>query len=391
MKLSPAILFVLSAIVLPVTINAQQQADTLLALLIQYQSARQKIEADAVSAYSNALATVGTQLKQKGDVDAYLLLDAEKKRLALEGTIDVATTNATPPIADVAKSAVAGRNTKTAVLLRKHIDGLDKLVKQLMVADKIDEAKTAKEEKDKATALLAELESNVPKTAVQGDKSKVKMVGGYPSISGVWKESNDIYVWIQQDKENWTAKCGYYRADVGIVNWEMKGKITKEGRMEGRLICTRAPQGWKNQTRTFKLSEDGRLLGQASIDGGGRHGLDYSRMPDLTKQGVPKGTSIPPIVGIWRKSDGLFMVCYGDGATGSPESKSTDGSKWRKARQPSQLAKGKGSAKLGSQPWFRMFEFVDGSDKVNGTVTVSADGKSLTGQGYTAEKCVFDE
>jgi len=239
--------------------------------------------------------------------------------------------------------------------------------------------------------LLAELESNVPKTAVQGDKSKVKMVGEYPSIEGIWKEWNSIYVLIHQDKSNWTAKCGFWSPDVGIVNWEMSGKISKDGAMEGILRHTRAPQGFKSQTRTFKLSDDGnRLVGHASFAGGG-HALNYSRMPDLTKQGIPKGTPIPSIVGIWRKSDGLFIACYGDGATGSPESKSTDGSKWRKARQSSQLAKGKGSATLGSQPWFRMFEFVDGSDKVTGTVTVSVDGKSLTGQGYTAEKCVFDE
>jgi len=134
MKILSTVLFILSAIVLPITIYAQQQADTLSALQAQYQSARQKIEEAAIADYSNALAVAGTQLKQKGDVDAYLLLDAEKKRLTLENTIDTAITNATPAIANVAKSTIAGRNAKMAVLLRQYVDGLDKLVKQLMVA-----------------------------------------------------------------------------------------------------------------------------------------------------------------------------------------------------------------------------------------------------------------
>jgi hypothetical protein len=145
------------SLLLSVSSSFAQQANTLDTLMLSYGQARQKIETEAVNTYSNALAIVGTQLKQKGDVDGYLLLDAEKKRLALENTIDAGTTNITPAIADVAKSAVAGRNAKMAVLLRQYADRLDRLVKQLLVSDKIVEAKAAKEAMDTAKQLIDEL------------------------------------------------------------------------------------------------------------------------------------------------------------------------------------------------------------------------------------------
>lgn len=148
-----------------------QLTNTLSGLTDKYVGARQKIETDSVSAYTNALAVAGAQLKQKADLDGYLALQEEQKRMAEKPDVEGGLTNGCKVVSDLAQKAVDEKNAKTAGFLKQHVVQLEALLKQMMVADKIDEAKQTKEALDAAKAELVGLESKAPKVE---EKPKAK-------------------------------------------------------------------------------------------------------------------------------------------------------------------------------------------------------------------------
>ena len=168
----------LMAFLVPLICTAQQTGImTLETLQAAFRSKQAAIEAAFVKASSDALNTYGRAIeparrerKNAGDLDAVLALDEELKRFAADRTIpapDKIPAAIAREVATYRKSianAETARTTQLAGLLNIYIKSLDSLVKRLTQQDKLDDAKAASAEKDRAEIMLAENGTNVPKT-----------------------------------------------------------------------------------------------------------------------------------------------------------------------------------------------------------------------------------
>lgn len=96
-------------------------------------------------------------LKMKGDLDNYLLLDAEKKRFDAEKKV-LALSEAKEPF----RSVTVAYCQSLANLQEQYIKALDEYVKKSLIANKIDEAKAAKAAKDEVVVALAGLRKKLP-------------------------------------------------------------------------------------------------------------------------------------------------------------------------------------------------------------------------------------
>ena len=98
--------------------------------------------------------------------------------------------------------------------------------------------------------------------------------GGFPSIAGVWQEGpeeNRIRVTVTQNADKFTATSKYLDKKYGEIRWRMTGTISQDGEIKGSLVITKAPRGWKNQTRTGKFSAaERKITGHATFQGGGQ-------------------------------------------------------------------------------------------------------------------------
>jgi hypothetical protein len=155
MALSLRLLFsviVLSGILI-LPLHAGQAANP----LEPYQAALQRQEQGLVVQYGKDLEKIITALKQKGELDAYMVFAEEKKRFAVEKTV--------PDLIDVpdaCRPTVESYHKARVELLKKYTVALDGLIKQLMMSDKIDEAKMVKAEKEHARLLLLGVEAKLP-------------------------------------------------------------------------------------------------------------------------------------------------------------------------------------------------------------------------------------
>lgn len=168
-----------------------QQTNSLETLVASFGEAKAKIDAaaeqqkkDALVAYTQALDALMKASKAKGDLDGFLALETEKKRLDADQAVLPMGDDKIPKAA----AEAVGRHHKTVAavdedtarrtgdLLRRYVAALDALVKRLTKEDKIAEAKTAKDEKGKAEFMLAEAESRLPKAEPKVDAS-TRIVG----------------------------------------------------------------------------------------------------------------------------------------------------------------------------------------------------------------------
>jgi hypothetical protein len=109
--------------------------------------------------------------------------------------------------------------------------------------------------------------------AAEQELAAIKAKAGFPLIAGTWQEGppeNGIVVAIRQEADQFTATCTYVHESHGEISWRMRGVISKEGAIRGKLIHTKAPPGWQNQTRIGKFSfNEGTIVGRAEFQGGG--------------------------------------------------------------------------------------------------------------------------
>lgn len=110
-----------------------------------------------VAQYGKALDSELLDLKKKGDLDNYLLLEAEKKRLDAEKTAP-ALAEAKEPY----RSATVAYSQALANLQEQYIKALDEFIKKNLIANRIEDARTAKAAKDEVVALLAGLKESLP-------------------------------------------------------------------------------------------------------------------------------------------------------------------------------------------------------------------------------------
>jgi hypothetical protein len=141
----PLLAIILLGISLFVTSIYAQQTNN----LETYKTVLQRQEQGLLIQYSNALNSLTMSLKQKGNLDAYLVVEAEKKRFNEEKTV-LAPVDAK----DAYRPAVEAYNKASVDLLKKYIVALDGLIKKLMMADSMEEASATKTEKERAESQL---------------------------------------------------------------------------------------------------------------------------------------------------------------------------------------------------------------------------------------------
>ena len=146
---------------------------------------------------------------------------------------------------------------------------------------------------------------------------------GYPLIAGVWQQAAPHRrITFSQRNAQFTATLAYQHEKAGEIRWQAEGKITRDGQIAARLVHTKAPSTFKDQTRIALLSPDGKTMrGQAILDGGG-HGdfvwtLHTPEKPNLPIQITPPNASsqvattqagYPSIAGEWLEANAVRVV-----------------------------------------------------------------------------------
>lgn len=124
------------------------------------QQANQKQQHAILGQYGKALDTIMADVKKKGDLNSVLILQAEQKRFGEEKVVPVPA-----DAKDSFRPAAAAYYRSMVALLGQYVKMLDLLIKQEVTADRIEEAKLVKEEKDKAVFMLADLQTKTQMTA----------------------------------------------------------------------------------------------------------------------------------------------------------------------------------------------------------------------------------
>ncbi len=226
-----------------------QQTNTFESLKTQYQTVRQKIESDALATYSNALTSAMAQLKQKGDFDNYLVLDAERKTFEItkslpEGQDREELVGKVAGMDALIKKVAIDRNAKIANLLRQYIAVLDRQVKALLLADKIEEGKAVNAAMDTAKSELADLEAKLSKELPKQEQSAA-------AKSVRLKKQRTIVLWNTHNgrgRNAGTLTCNIFLAQGSDLVWEKKKIRIPWGQGEDEKVEIEVPNG-KDFTR----------------------------------------------------------------------------------------------------------------------------------------------
>jgi hypothetical protein len=143
---------IIAGIILVVSVsNAQDYS------LDSYKKTYEQKQQALAAQYGKDLDAGLLDLKKKGDLDNYLLLDAEKKRFDAEKSVkDLATAK------EPYRSATVAYGQALVLLQEQYVKALDEYVKKSLIANRIDEAKTAKAAKDEIVASMAGLKETLP-------------------------------------------------------------------------------------------------------------------------------------------------------------------------------------------------------------------------------------
>lgn len=149
-----------------------------------------------VAQYGKDLDAGLLDLKKKGDLDNYLLLEAEKKLFDAEKRVKDLTAAKEPY-----RSATVAYGQAMALLQEQYIKALDEQIKKNLIANRIEEAKAAKAAKDEVAASLAGLKDTLP---AQPSKPAVvaEPVPEKPALLGILftTYSKDLVLYYTFDK-----------------------------------------------------------------------------------------------------------------------------------------------------------------------------------------------
>lgn len=126
-------------------------------------------EAKALNTYANSLSAYRAQLKQGGQLKAYLAINKELDRLAEEKIFSPPTVTssyvkrAAEEYGQSISKAAAVHQQKTSKLLGQYVNGLKRLIKKLMQADRIADAAAVQFEIDRCEFILADIVVKTPR------------------------------------------------------------------------------------------------------------------------------------------------------------------------------------------------------------------------------------
>lgn len=167
----------------------------------------------AVADYGANLAKIAEACRQAGDLDGFVLADAERKRYEQEKTVPSGDQQGLHPLAakaatlyeKVVADAGLDRQKSLVALLAKHVASVKDLVKRLVQAGQIEDAKVAGEEQKRAEFAFTEEKAKLPaptpaapvQPAVALPNGVVEFVGHYYAAFEVagrfinWTEARD--------------------------------------------------------------------------------------------------------------------------------------------------------------------------------------------------------
>ena len=197
-------------------------------------AAYEQQKACALPAYRQAIDAQMAVVKKKGDLDNYIALETEKKRLAAEGKV---ATNDAPEavaalVAQYQKSlldATSAREKAKMALLKQYVAKLTALMQTYTRSDRLDDAKVVRDELQLAKTDLVFQEEDVPQEAPKPPPPAAKPppVADDPakSIPGTWtitwrnmgKSGTDTVIL----SEDGTATCP---KDRSVGKWEVKSQ-----------------------------------------------------------------------------------------------------------------------------------------------------------------------
>ena len=158
---------------------AQTNSPDLFVLVMKKQGQEQAL----LDGYGKALGSMMAELTKKGNLDAYVVVEAEKKRLEAEKVV-LAVTN------ELFKAPADVYFRSRVTLSKQYIAALDNFIKAEMKAGKLDEAKSAKADRDRTILELADLESKLPRTVDTNAVVKAEQKKKAYSVVGAWNMHN---------------------------------------------------------------------------------------------------------------------------------------------------------------------------------------------------------
>lgn len=140
-------------------------------LKAKYQSGICSIDRATYAAYTNGIRSLMQQFRSSGNLDAFLLLQDEQKAwpsmpIVPTGQVRDKLSATVPGFRAMLAALDADRSAKLADLQRKYASLLDALLRELMLADQIEDAKRVKTEKD-ALLIVAQPQLERDVTAVE--------------------------------------------------------------------------------------------------------------------------------------------------------------------------------------------------------------------------------
>ena len=306
-------LFLTLAVLLTAPVAAlAQQTNTLDTLRQSFQKQEQALQ----SGYGKSLDGIMADLKKKGDLDAYVVIEAEKKRFEAETTVP-----APADAKDSFRPASEAYHKAVAELLRKYVRALDSLIKQSMAQDKIDDAKKAKQEKTKAEFMLADVETKTPKVEVP----KTDVPDAPASLSGTWSEAlrtagaadfsrNEMRVVLVQSGSNRLKASGRSAKQPLTALWQAEGTI-ENGEANLAVVPTKAaPKEWGPVKVVLRVSDDGMTLTGPCLGMDGRliHEVKWTRegkdKPVALQSSGQTHADYPSIAGTWKEGNLTVVI-----------------------------------------------------------------------------------
>jgi hypothetical protein len=145
-------MIVVIVILVGATVMAQQTNT-----LDMYRQLYDRQEQSILTQYGKTLNSVMADLKKRGDLDNVLILQTEKKRFDTDKSVPSPT-----DAKDSFRPATEAYCQAMVALMDKYVIALDGLIRQEVVADRIEQAKVVKTEKDTIAFMLAELQTRLP-------------------------------------------------------------------------------------------------------------------------------------------------------------------------------------------------------------------------------------